>query len=231
MELKDKIEKLEAELKALKNEIKTSNRLEHGNGMVIGKWNRTNCMDSLVFIEKFDKEMGAKGYGFKNDEWYYPNKFYWSTMGARPVTDKEVKDALINEAIKRGVKKGVKIKCLHGWSEKAAFWYNKKDVKFVFCNNGLWVEGLSEYTLCVFQDGKWAEIIKDEKIMIGGYVVRRHQNGKDTTIDGNLFTKEFWEASKIVSEHSKAKIMVGCSKQFDVSLETINKILDKLKHS
>lgn len=48
-------------------------------------------------------------------------------------------------------------------------------------------------------------------------------------IDGNVFTTEFWQAAKLISEHSKAKIMVGCSKQFDVSIDQINAILEKLK--
>ena len=71
-----------------------------------------------------------------------------------------------------------------------------------------------------------SEIAAAEKIEIGGYKVE-FKNGT-TFISGNEFTKEFWQAAKLIPEHSKAKIMVGCSKQFDVDLTTINKILSKL---
>jgi hypothetical protein len=68
-----------------------------------------------------------------------------------------------------------------------------------------------------------------KKLKVGDRAIcGNHFDSNGTTIDGNLFTKEFWQSAKLISEHSKAKIMVGCSKQFDVSLETINQILNKL---
>lgn len=82
----------------------------------------------------------------------------------------------------------------------------------------------------IYKQGKWATILPNEEVIeIGGYKVMLAANGIDTTIDGNKFTWEFWKAAKLISEHSKAKIMVGCSRQYDVSLETINAILDRLK--
>jgi hypothetical protein len=74
-------------------------------------------------------------------------------------------------------------------------------------------------------------ILKDDVIKIGGYDVEIHNDNKTngyTLIDGHQFTYEFWLSARFISEHSKAKIMVGCSKQFDVSLEVINAILSKL---
>jgi len=71
------------------------------------------------------------------------------------------------------------------------------------------------------------EIDKETKIFIDCYEVKFPLKSL-TTIDGYEFNLEFWKAAKLISQHNKAKIMVGCSKQFDVSLETINKILNRI---
>lgn len=70
-------------------------------------------------------------------------------------------------------------------------------------------------------------VLAAEKIEIGNYPVE-FKNGS-TTISGYEFTKEFWEAALIVSKHQKAKIKIGCSHQFDLPTETIERILSKLK--
>ena len=67
-----------------------------------------------------------------------------------PKLFKEVEQALIKEAKKRGFKKGVRFTCL----------YNKfivDDCHPMLCSEGyLWIKGG-----CVFRDGKWATIIKE----------------------------------------------------------------------
>lgn len=74
---------------------------------------------------------------------------------------------------------------------------------------------------------EWFEpVYEEDKIMISNYEVLFFK--AHTTIDGYMFTQQFWEAARIISSNTKAKIMIGCSKQFDVSLDTINKILNKL---
>lgn len=145
----------------------------------------------------------------------------------------EYGSALIKEAEKVGFKPGVKIISVVGTEgilTNGSLSYRKSEDKLV------WNDG--EYY--IFHNGKWAEIIKDERIKIDSYEVVFHIVNKSpawnggvtlinhTSIDCNPFFKEFWQAAKVISEHSKAKMMIGCSKQLDVSLETINKILDKL---
>ena len=78
-----------------------------------------------------------------------------------------------------------------------------------------------------FRHATAEEIKAAEKIEIGGYEVDL-KNGS-TRISGYEFTKEFWEAALIVSKHQKAKIKIGCSHQFDLPTETIERILSKLK--
>jgi len=64
--------------------------------------------------------------------------------------------------------------------------------------------------------------------LYGSEYYRLGSNGS-TRISGYEFTKEFWEAALIVSKHQKAKIKIGCSHQFDLPTETIERILSKLK--
>ena len=67
-----------------------------------------------------------------------------------PATDKEVEEALIKEAKRRGFKEGVKFKCLY--NKTVSYGYSP-----MLCSEGyLWIDGG-----CVFKEGKWAEIIKD----------------------------------------------------------------------
>jgi hypothetical protein len=67
----------------------------------------------------------------------------------KPATDKEVEEALIKEAKKRGFKEGVRFKCLYNHD------YKGKCIP-LFCSDGyLWLEGG-----CVFKDGKWATIVE-----------------------------------------------------------------------
>ena len=75
-----------------------------------------------------------------------------------PATEKEVEEALIKEAKKRGFKEGVRVKSK--WMPNISA--NKLNGKFMFDNKfELCAEanGLMKYT--IFQNGVWAEIIKD----------------------------------------------------------------------
>lgn len=77
----------------------------------IGKWYKTR--ERLFFITKFKEEGHALGYGVDSDGWFdfqdekikkcACNKY--ALEGATEATEAEVKEALFNEAIKRGIKK------------------------------------------------------------------------------------------------------------------------------
>lgn len=68
---------------------------------------------------------------------------------------------------------------------------------------------------------------KEEKIMIDKYEVII-ENKDMTYIDGYQFTREFWQSAKVVSENSKAMVKIGCSHQFNLDKETIDKVLKRL---
>jgi len=200
----------------------------------VGKWyishnpkSKTKAMfnynGSSMFID------GYIGYGitgsgtWTNEFWHREEESGLYVLA----TSSEIKEALIKEAEKRGFKEGVKFKCIDGDE-----WISPNRI----VNNKSWEYELNSLSkrgqVCIYHNGKWAEIIEEETIKIGGYNVQFplqfDNNPKYTIIEGNEFTKEFWQAAKLISEHSKAKIMIGCSKQFDVSLDIINQILAKL---
>lgn len=210
----------------------------------VGKWYKENgkryplwCFEEY----KEGKTNPTKSFGFTaNGKW---DESEWRDMAGfgvvSPATPTEIESALIAEAKRRDYKVGMKIKTLHKCtlkehtiSEMSFSYSTKEDSLHIVAPHKEWEDGCSNPA--VYKKGQWAEIIAEPKIEIGGYEVKFHGGdtmcspSKYTSIDGHKFSKEFWQAAKTISEHSKAKIMVGCSKQFNVSLETINQILAKL---
>lgn len=188
----------------------------------VGKWYKHTSGSVANF------QGNNNAFGIRNNAWcslhsgwtFSSHSFNWTLM-----TESEVKEAIEKECLKRGYKFG-NFKCLF----HDTIGENHIHPCYSFTEDRLWIEGG-----CPYYNGKWAEIIKDSPIKIGGYEVKIHKTvGKTeasdcTTIDNNVFTKEFWQSALKISEHSKAKIMIGCSKQFDVSIEVIKAILEKLK--
>jgi pSer/pThr/pTyr-binding forkhead associated (FHA) protein len=74
------------------------------------------------------------------------------------------------------------------------------------------------------KDGIWAEII-DDKIIIGGHMVIFSEKG--VYINHTYYSKETILAHKAVLELGHT-IFVGCNNQYELTLETVNKILSKL---
>lgn len=141
----------------------------------------------------------------------------------REATNKEITNHLSLEAKERGYKKGLRV-----YSINETFSHPIEGDTFQNYHNDY-----DSFYMCrtlIYDKGQWAKIVEiEDKIMIDKYEVKfTNQMPVKTTIDGFVFEKEFWEAAKIISQHLKAKIMIGCSKQFDVSLETIESILSRI---
>ena len=118
----------------------------------IGEWYHYGA-DLLVW------NGGLSTYGFSLGVDYL-NNAYFSVDEAIPATDKEVEEALIKEAKKRGFKEGVKIK---------GFVCSDEEVStitegFVYSNGELRVNCSGDYYTMrlIFEDGKWADIIEEE---------------------------------------------------------------------
>jgi len=219
MTTEEQIKAIEKQLSELKASLSKPTQFE------VEKW----YMHDHSIKCLFNYQPNGKGFGFNNGDWTLnwccdPSDWH---KEVRPATESEIKEALVTEAIKRGFKEGVRIEIIKGYSKgnvsknkiKSEFYYELYEDELSCESYGC------DYT--IYSKGKWATIVKDEPIKIGGYEVSF--SGDYTMIDGNIFTKEFWQAAKVVASHNKAGVRVGCSKQFDVSLETINKIINQIK--
>lgn len=220
-ELREKLESLEKQISSKHEFAKGWNYLEtYYSWLVLNPSKHGNRVKFQIAISNFNSPSPTL---YKHEDWTGSE---WGDLNQikshRPATPSEIKDALVKVCEKMGIVPGINIKPLPFGSSvidsysSISWYYDESD-------DDLQLNGTR-----VYYHGKFATVVKDEVIKIGGYEVKFSEHTKDTKIDGNLFTYEFWQAAKLISEHSKAKVMIGCSKQFDVSLDTINKILNKL---
>jgi len=125
----------------------------------VGKWYKKPTFGKLLFL--FSGEFSKTdcnihpNYGFDYDGSFSNTIGVYKTEIEQyiPATPEEVETALINEAKKRGFKKGLRVNCLSGLSnfkisEKPCFVFN-------FEYNHLYYGGIK-----IFKNGKWAEIIE-----------------------------------------------------------------------
>ena len=132
------------------------------DALVVGKWYiNIDGLKCLHFVTKItdSKEYFAYGFSFSN-EWKNNKGFGsvndYTNKNFRLATDKEVEEALIKEAKRRGFKEGVRIKSK--WMPNISA--NKLNGKFMFDNKFelcAATNGLMIYT--IFQNGVWAEIV------------------------------------------------------------------------
>jgi hypothetical protein len=127
----------------------------------VGKWYKgSRNYGWLVYFEEITKGQQVIGYGICTDDGIYEGRFEGdvNSYGWVKATDKEVEEALIKEAKKRGFKEGVKFisvmsgfKCLcEGVLNYHSDYLGEKDVLFYDHN-------------IIFHKGKWAEIVEEKK--------------------------------------------------------------------
>ena len=118
------------------------------DALVVGDWVCTS-QGSIFRIEKIKgNRLTGYGIGYISEKWdaeYYATKSY-----CRLATDKEVEQALIKEANKRGFKNGL---CYLGTTGRKS--------KLVF-NSLEWYDDMlcDGYGTVVFKEGKWATIVE-----------------------------------------------------------------------
>ena len=136
----------------IKKEIeKEFPKLFKEDALVVGKWYKYPEFENWKLLITDSTKGKEKGVGFNCSGIWMKD---WLTTGGNelhrliPCSDKEVKEVLDKEAVKRGYKEGVRFTCL----------YNKfinNNCFPMLCSEGyLWIKGG-----CVFKDGKWATII------------------------------------------------------------------------
>jgi hypothetical protein len=119
------------------------------DALVVGKWYKENFSQRMVCINK--PRDFVNGYGFGCEGWVsYVGTNYGDFSGWTLATDKEVEEALIKEAKKRGFKEGVRyIGAFDGLKNKVCgfcYFFSQNQL----CSNGG----------TIFITGKWAEILE-----------------------------------------------------------------------
>lgn len=129
----------------------------------VGKWYKGSepGKSALLHITSISPSE-IKGYGFINNEfkedtiWYCPeNNVKWATENFVLAAPQEVEAALISECERRGFKEGVTIK--RPWDDNILKLVEGKPAYYPDMNT------LDSGTFTVFNNGEWAEIIKQPK--------------------------------------------------------------------
>lgn len=147
----------------------------------IGKWYtlKDSPENNVFYVTSVDETGTSYGYGFDDGVWFN-NQEQISTncacnevafqSRARLATEKEVKNALINEAKKR-YPIGTYLTCLRNWHKDQKLYSNQNKFDLEDKHNQLW-EKSAYMRYCVFQNGKWAEIVPNE-VKVNGYIVTK----------------------------------------------------------
>ncbi len=213
--MKTELEQLKEQLNSISEKIKQLETPSFQKG-----WYKLTNSLALVYCDFYAlKDNSNIGYGFDGtgrwvNNWHYYNR---DKQYMTPATDKEVEEALIKEAKKRGFKEGVKIKSIYSETtyntRHSGFGFYPSDYSIYFGN---WL---------IFKDGIWAEIIKDEPLKVCGYEVKKKAD------DSDIFEIGCKHIHRIELQNIK-DFMYRCGftevtfDQYEVSLETINKILE-----
>ena len=127
----------------------------------IGKWYKMK--GDANFLCNFNGNNG-NSYGFNLKKEWMDNSMCFQNFDIYiEATPQEVKTALIEEAKKRGYKKG-NFKCL--LSRESEFSENYNKWYFEMHTNALYTKSLGEGGACIFKNGKWSEISHPGKQVI-----------------------------------------------------------------
>ena len=150
------------------------------------------------------------------------------------IADRLKEEILIKEAERRGYKKGVKVKCLKDWHTKdqnGDGTIKTNDFMYETSTDILWTDSNS-IDYCIYEQGKWAEIVKDEKIIVNGHEM--HKDG-DRIWFGNQCTKfttyQMNNLNRAIKDFNSGEVWTNCKIKsitldsgVTMDIETINKI-------
>ncbi len=182
-----------------------------------GKWYKINNEND--YLMNYDGESGA--YGICEGSWFNELNFNSFHKGkAIPAIDKEVEEALIKEAKKRGFKKGNHKSLVKGCSDEFNGWSFEKS------SNRIYTANRYEGGKCIFENGKWATIIENKPPMINDYEMQ---------IEGNIVKfgrKEYTKISiiELYNACGNCDIESVCidDEHVNVGFEQLKEIVDYL---
>lgn len=143
----------------------------------------------------------------------------------RPATEEETQSALVAEAKRRGFKEGVTIRV--DWYDDEAYTLNGCPISL---GHEIYNDGddtaLRMGGACIYSNGKWAEILKDQPITVGGYEVRYDVKtglGAKVTIGCQTYTR--WDVNLLFGCMDGMNIESLKVKGVEVTKEKVSEIL------
>ena len=134
------------------------------NKLEVGKWYKSKYNKTkILFFTKKETCSYDMGYGFNYLGIYKEKNFNLlgsATYEFELATEEEVKEALINEAIKRGFKNvgELSLKIVSGeMFKKGSFGTANNNFRYISVENSLYLDGVE-----IFYNGKWAEIVIED---------------------------------------------------------------------
>ena len=126
------------------------------DALEVGKWYKRNNDNKIWFLTEI-KEGCSFGYGFNySGYWADLSKGYNYSLDLMPATDKEVDQALIKEAKKKGFKEGDHVRCLNDGRIRVVTEYHMSTPDWEIDVKG----GFNLGDITVMLDGVWATIIE-----------------------------------------------------------------------
>jgi hypothetical protein len=201
------------------------------NELEIGKWYKYN--NSILNYQGVNEGI-LMAYGIvRNTSWYNLDKFGTNPEEWVLLTESEHKTilepALIAEAKKIGFKEGVKInslECVNCSShinefidlyDSKHYWFSNNDNEFGMGNK------------CLFKEGKWATIIEEPKVFIGGYEMKqKHQKVMFGCMEFSKSNIKALYANCKRLNISEVTIKEGCS-NYHITLDQLSEIVKNIE--
>lgn len=201
----------------------------------VGKWySSTGCLfnyQGLYSYGCFEGYISAFGIGADN-EWREVGRGHWGLPEHNqiiPATQEEVERALIKEAERRGFDGGKVI--IPYFPEHSLAYAGRQKYKMNNIPPRYFADKIDNDVLrmggsVIYCKGEWAEVVKEDVIMICGKEVEFVENG--VNIDGVHYPLGLLNQIRSVIKTPGIKSLnVGCNGQEKVDLDLINKIIDR----
>lgn len=222
MNTQEKINDLQKQLDSLKAELNKPTEFSRGWCMI-----ETDNKYNWMLFNPYTNERGQLKYEYGFE--YIPFNFFKDKETGyigyskditknRPATPEEIKKALINYCESLGIKEGVIINKSEISHYKYPVEIRNNNFEYDEIKDSLTIDGHN-----VYKQGKFATVVKDEVIKIGGYEVKR--NGLIYIIGcKHIHKNEVERIKKFMESNNFTEIAFD---GIETDLKTINKILDK----
>lgn len=233
MTVNEQIAYIEEKIFSLSEQVKKikQDSLSPKTEFEVGKWYCDPKYPKRIFCPTELHGDRCRAFGFDHLGAWFEGFNNVDLNNAVLVTESEVKEALIKEAEKRGFKEGVKLAPDSFFGHSLGITLsNKREFNYnIECDEFSILGGSSSGCKAeIYKQGKWATIVKDEAIKIGGETVVFGSGS--IAINGVEYSKAELECLKKITDKGQVKSLnVGCDGQYKVTTKELKSILEKLK--